>query len=159
MDSQKKQFHLVSLFGFQVKEKETARKEYKQAIERGHGAYLMDQDAPVCPPQLNKHTSSCTFKSSILHRILLLFKTCVCDFIETKMYYYTSCYLCALCRTCSPSVWAICLLVRLFSLKLPLCLSWSSGMGVFSSPCLGVWLRGRRVLPSTRPHRLEEQIL
>ncbi|XP_072301138.1 protein mono-ADP-ribosyltransferase PARP4 [Eucyclogobius newberryi] len=30
----------------QVKEKETARREYKQAIERGHGAYLMDQDAP-----------------------------------------------------------------------------------------------------------------
>uniref|UniRef100_H3DDY7 Poly [ADP-ribose] polymerase n=1 Tax=Tetraodon nigroviridis TaxID=99883 RepID=H3DDY7_TETNG len=30
----------------QVKEKETARKEYKQAVERGHGAYLMDQDAP-----------------------------------------------------------------------------------------------------------------
>lgn len=30
-----------------MKEKETARKEYKQAIEKGHGAYLMDQDAPV----------------------------------------------------------------------------------------------------------------
>uniref|UniRef100_A0A3Q1GJ99 Poly [ADP-ribose] polymerase n=1 Tax=Acanthochromis polyacanthus TaxID=80966 RepID=A0A3Q1GJ99_9TELE len=30
----------------QVKEKETARKEYKQAIAKGHGAYLMDQDAP-----------------------------------------------------------------------------------------------------------------
>uniref|UniRef100_A0A3B3BZ84 Poly [ADP-ribose] polymerase n=1 Tax=Oryzias melastigma TaxID=30732 RepID=A0A3B3BZ84_ORYME len=30
----------------QVKEKETARKEYKQAVEKGHGAYLMDQDAP-----------------------------------------------------------------------------------------------------------------
>ncbi|XP_029315004.1 protein mono-ADP-ribosyltransferase PARP4 isoform X2 [Cottoperca gobio] len=30
----------------QVKEKETARREYKQAIEKGHGAYLMDQDAP-----------------------------------------------------------------------------------------------------------------
>nr|XP_054590936.1 protein mono-ADP-ribosyltransferase PARP4 isoform X2 [Nothobranchius furzeri] len=30
----------------QVKEKETARREYKQAIERGHGAFLMDQDAP-----------------------------------------------------------------------------------------------------------------
>ncbi|XP_069388712.1 protein mono-ADP-ribosyltransferase PARP4 isoform X2 [Paralichthys olivaceus] len=29
-----------------VKEKETARKEYKKAIEKGHGAYLMDQDAP-----------------------------------------------------------------------------------------------------------------
>ncbi|XP_077392492.1 protein mono-ADP-ribosyltransferase PARP4 [Festucalex cinctus] len=30
----------------QVKEKEQARKQYKQAIEKGHGAYLMDQDAP-----------------------------------------------------------------------------------------------------------------
>ncbi|XP_041806571.1 protein mono-ADP-ribosyltransferase PARP4 [Chelmon rostratus] len=30
----------------QVKEKWKARKEYKQAIEKGHGAYLMDQDAP-----------------------------------------------------------------------------------------------------------------
>ncbi|XP_047457616.1 protein mono-ADP-ribosyltransferase PARP4 isoform X5 [Mugil cephalus] len=30
----------------QVKEKEKARKEYKQAIEKGYGAYLMDQDAP-----------------------------------------------------------------------------------------------------------------
>lgn len=32
---------------FQVKEKEQARKEYRLAIEKGHGAYLMDQDAPV----------------------------------------------------------------------------------------------------------------
>ncbi|TNN35993.1 Poly [ADP-ribose] polymerase 4 [Liparis tanakae] len=31
----------------QVKEKEAARKEYKQAVEKGHGAYLLDQDAPV----------------------------------------------------------------------------------------------------------------
>ncbi|KAI1899751.1 hypothetical protein AGOR_G00064980 [Albula goreensis] len=30
----------------QVKEKGQARKEYRQAIEKGHGAYLMDQDAP-----------------------------------------------------------------------------------------------------------------
>ncbi|XP_072253698.1 protein mono-ADP-ribosyltransferase PARP4 [Leuresthes tenuis] len=30
----------------EVKEKEKARKEYKQAVEKGHGAYLMDQDAP-----------------------------------------------------------------------------------------------------------------
>ncbi|KAM8854716.1 protein mono-ADP-ribosyltransferase PARP4 isoform 2-T2 [Spinachia spinachia] len=30
----------------QVKEKETARKEYKRAVEKGHGAYLMDQDTP-----------------------------------------------------------------------------------------------------------------
>jgi poly [ADP-ribose] polymerase len=27
-----------------VKEKETAHKEYKQAVAEGHGAYLMDQD-------------------------------------------------------------------------------------------------------------------
>ncbi|XP_077435872.1 protein mono-ADP-ribosyltransferase PARP4-like isoform X2 [Vanacampus margaritifer] len=30
----------------QVKEKEEARKQYKQAVKKGHGAYLMDQDAP-----------------------------------------------------------------------------------------------------------------
>ncbi|XP_062390507.1 protein mono-ADP-ribosyltransferase PARP4-like isoform X2 [Sardina pilchardus] len=30
----------------QVKEKEQAHKEYKQAIAKGHGAYLMDQEAP-----------------------------------------------------------------------------------------------------------------
>ncbi|KAM6934605.1 protein mono-ADP-ribosyltransferase PARP4 [Xenentodon cancila] len=29
-----------------VTEKEEARKKYRQAIEQGHGAYLMDQDAP-----------------------------------------------------------------------------------------------------------------
>jgi len=34
----------------EVKEKETAHKEYKKAISEGHGAYLMDQDeeTPVC---------------------------------------------------------------------------------------------------------------
>lgn len=47
----------LCLCGFQVKEKETARREYKQAIERGHGAYLMDQDAPVRPVHLTKHSS------------------------------------------------------------------------------------------------------
>ncbi|XP_043929229.1 protein mono-ADP-ribosyltransferase PARP4 isoform X2 [Protopterus annectens] len=30
----------------EVKEKEQARHEYRQAIKEGHGAYLMDQDAP-----------------------------------------------------------------------------------------------------------------
>ncbi|XP_035248728.1 protein mono-ADP-ribosyltransferase PARP4 isoform X2 [Anguilla anguilla] len=30
----------------QVKEKEQARREYRRAVQRGHGAYLMDQDAP-----------------------------------------------------------------------------------------------------------------
>ena len=28
----------------EVKEKETAHKEYKKAVSEGHGAYLMDQD-------------------------------------------------------------------------------------------------------------------
>jgi poly [ADP-ribose] polymerase len=34
----------------EVKEKETAHKEYKKAVSEGHGAYLMDQDeeTPVC---------------------------------------------------------------------------------------------------------------
>ena len=43
-------FCFVCVFGAQVKEKEKARKEYKKAVEKGHGAYLMDQDAPVCLP-------------------------------------------------------------------------------------------------------------
>ena len=36
----------------EVKEKETAHKEYKKAISEGHGAYLMDQDeeTPVSLP-------------------------------------------------------------------------------------------------------------
>lgn len=45
------------MFVSQVKEKEKARKEYKQAIEKGHGAYLMDQDAPV---RLSTHTHTHT---------------------------------------------------------------------------------------------------
>lgn len=28
----------------EVKEKETAHREYKRAVQEGHGAYLMDQD-------------------------------------------------------------------------------------------------------------------
>lgn len=32
---------------FQVKEKEKAHREYREAVSRGDGAYLMDQDAPV----------------------------------------------------------------------------------------------------------------
>lgn len=31
----------------EVKEKEAAHREYREAISQGHGAYLMDQDAPV----------------------------------------------------------------------------------------------------------------
>ena len=31
----------------EVKEKEQAHKEYKEAISKGHGAYLMDEETPV----------------------------------------------------------------------------------------------------------------
>ena len=30
-----------------VQEKVAAHKEYKKAVSEGHGAYLMDEDAPV----------------------------------------------------------------------------------------------------------------
>ena len=34
-----------------VKEKETAHREYREAVDAGHGAYLIDQEKeqPVCP--------------------------------------------------------------------------------------------------------------
>ena len=32
----------------QVKEKEQAHREYREAIAQGHGAYLMDEETPVC---------------------------------------------------------------------------------------------------------------
>ena len=31
-----------------VKEKEQAHREYKEAVSKGHGAYLMDEETPVC---------------------------------------------------------------------------------------------------------------
>ena len=31
----------------QLKKKEEARREYRQAVAAGHGAYLMEQDEPV----------------------------------------------------------------------------------------------------------------
>lgn len=49
-----------------MKEKETARKEYKQAVERGHGAYLMDQDAPVRTPSTRQRLAQrFAFRSSL----------------------------------------------------------------------------------------------
>ena len=32
----------------EVKEKEQAHREYREAISKGHGAYLMDEETPVC---------------------------------------------------------------------------------------------------------------
>ena len=42
----------------EVKEKEQAHKEYKQAISEGHGAYLMDEETPVIS-SYNKKSSDC----------------------------------------------------------------------------------------------------
>ena len=35
------------LFLGEVKEKAKARKEYKEAVAKGHGAYLMEEETPV----------------------------------------------------------------------------------------------------------------
>jgi len=37
-----------------VKEKEVAHKEYKAAVEAGHGAYLMDQEKAVSGKKVTK---------------------------------------------------------------------------------------------------------
>lgn len=31
----------------EIKEKKTAHREYREAISKGHGAYLMDEEEPV----------------------------------------------------------------------------------------------------------------
>ena len=41
----------------EVKEKEQAHREYRQAISEGHGAYLMDEETPV---STHTHTHACT---------------------------------------------------------------------------------------------------
>jgi len=44
----------------EVKEKEQAHKEYREAISQGHGAYLMDEETPVCHvPLCLSHESFC----------------------------------------------------------------------------------------------------
>lgn len=40
-------FRFVYFTG-EVKEKAKAHKEYKEAVSKGHGAYLMDEEEPVC---------------------------------------------------------------------------------------------------------------
>ncbi len=41
-----------------VKEKEKAHKEYRQAVEAGHGAYLMDEESPVSCLFIEMHKSN-----------------------------------------------------------------------------------------------------
>ena len=49
----------------EVKEKEQAHKEYREAISQGHGAYLMDEETPVCSLiiilQLHMYVMYCLF--------------------------------------------------------------------------------------------------
>lgn len=37
---------VVGILG-EIKEKKTAHREYREAISKGHGAYLMDEEEPV----------------------------------------------------------------------------------------------------------------
>ena len=49
----------------EVKEKEQAHREYRQAISEGHGAYLMDEETPV---STHTHTHACTHTHTHTHR-------------------------------------------------------------------------------------------
>lgn len=138
----------------QVKEKQQARKEYKQAIERGHGAYLMDQDAPVSlsiPPYLCRHTLSLYIEQEIecVKREHALFSTDSVSYVELSDHYFKSdnddpmveiicgfslimsCVMTVMSslralRMFSPSALGTCLPVPPSLSKLPLSPSWSS---------------------------------
>ena len=64
----------------EVKEKEQAHKEYREAISRGHGAYLMDEETPVRRRLGNRLVSSwfegsffVLFQVRPLHKIKVFF--------------------------------------------------------------------------------------
>ena len=50
----------------EVKEKEQAHREYREAISKGHGAYLMDEETPV-----SGHWSVCLLFGSVLYSVLV----------------------------------------------------------------------------------------
>ena len=53
-----------------VKEKEEAKREYKKAIAEGHGAYLMDEEAPVSMSALRlSNSGDCVFFPGNVHKI------------------------------------------------------------------------------------------
>ena len=56
----------------EVKEKEQAHREYREAISQGHGAYLMDEETPVSIYAKQKHPgckkSARPIRSSIANR-------------------------------------------------------------------------------------------
>ena len=51
--------HIVGV----VKEKEQAHREYKEAISKGHGAYLMDEETPVRLPSVNVSSTGYMYTS------------------------------------------------------------------------------------------------
>ena len=54
----------------EVKEKEQAHKEYREAISQGHGAYLMDEETPVYIQTLIHYI---VYIYSTIHRLMCLF--------------------------------------------------------------------------------------
>ena len=60
----------------EVKEKEQAHKEYREAISQGHGTYLMDEETPVC---VCVHVYVCA---------------CVCVFVCVFVYMCIHVYVC-----------------------------------------------------------------
>ena len=51
----------------EVKEKEQAHKEYREAISQGHGAYLMDEETPVC---VCAHACACVQAYMCVHNYI-----------------------------------------------------------------------------------------
>jgi len=50
----------------EVKEKEQAHREYREAISKGHGAYLMDEETPV-----SEYWSVCLLFGCVLYSVLV----------------------------------------------------------------------------------------
>ena len=53
----------------QVKEKEQAHREYKEAISKGHGAYLMDEETPVSISHLSLTSPAHSLTFSLTHLV------------------------------------------------------------------------------------------
>ena len=62
-----------------VKEKEQARKEYKEAISKGHGAYLMEE-------QEEQPVSSNSFRFLVFYLPPCLFELSYCYILFVKAY-------------------------------------------------------------------------
>ncbi len=59
-----------------VKEKEEANREYRKAISEGHGAYLVDEEAPVSVSALQLSNSDDCMIPSFVHKIQNCYMFC-----------------------------------------------------------------------------------